>query len=95
MGEPMIRVIDEYCVFFNEGCVFHKVGGEEGDSYRYKPVQCALFPLTKDEGTDEWYIRQWGQFGEQWDLFCLNPKQTKRKAVEALADEIKLAETLV
>src|SRR5277367_1930556 len=26
MGEPMLRVLDGWCVFFNQGCVLHKVG---------------------------------------------------------------------
>src|SRR5262245_47350287 len=32
---PMLRVVDGWCVFFNQGCVFHKVGAAEGDPYRY------------------------------------------------------------
>jgi hypothetical protein len=80
--------------FFNKGCVLHKIGGEDGDSYQYKPVQCALFPLDKDVDTDEWYVRQWGYKDEEWDLFCLNPKQSKRPAVDALAAEIELAERI-
>ena len=94
LGEPMLRVIDEFCVFFNEGCVFHKVGAVEGKAYMYKPVQCALFPLEHDSKKDEWFVRQWGVKDEQWDLFCLNPKQTERKAVDALAEEIELAASL-
>jgi Fe-S-cluster containining protein len=94
LGQPMVRVIDEYCVFFNEGCVLHKIGAEDGKAYQYKPVQCALFPLEKDEATDEWFIRQWNMEGEQWDLFCLNPKNSKKKAVKTLAEEIELAASL-
>ncbi|QVL32803.1 DUF3109 family protein [Telmatocola sphagniphila] len=92
LGAPMLRVIEEYCVFFNKGCVLHKIGAQDGAAYQYKPIQCALFPLTKDEDTNEWYIRQWGYGGEQWDLFCLNPKESKKKAVVTLAEEIALAE---
>src|SRR6516225_10246080 len=36
-GQPMLRVVGGWCVFFNQGCVLHKVGAEEGEKYRYKP----------------------------------------------------------
>jgi len=92
LGLPMLRVEGGWCVFFNEGCVLHKVGAIDGDSYQYKPSQCALFPLERnDDG--EWYVRQWDYNGEQWDLFCLNPNNSKVKAVDALASEIALAQT--
>src|SRR5262245_28164413 len=65
-GLPMFRVVDGWCVFFNKGCVLHKVGAAEGDKYRYKPAMCALFPLAKDEN-DRWYVRQHGYKDEQWD----------------------------
>jgi Fe-S-cluster containining protein len=93
LGRPMVRVVDSWCVFFNKGCVLHTIGAEDGESYQYKPVQCAMFPLEKDVDTGNWYIRQWDQFNEDWDLFCLNPKNTKKKAAESLAAEIALAET--
>lgn len=89
-GKPMVRVADGWCVFFNRGCVLHVIGAEDGESYRYKPVQCALFPLDKNE-TGDWYVRQWDYEDEQWDLFCLNPQQSKRRAAESLAAEIELA----
>lgn len=90
LGQPMVRVADGWCVFFNAGCVLHQVGAEDGDPFRYKPTQCALFPLDQeDDGT--WYVRQWGYRGEKWNLFCLNPKQSDRPAVESLAGEIALA----
>ena len=90
LGQPMVRVAEQWCVFFNKGCVLHGIGAEYGDALQYKPVQCALFPLEPgDDGT--WYVRQWELEGEQWDLFCMNPKNTKRKAVEALAPELELA----
>lgn len=92
LGQPMLRVTDGWCVFFNGGCVLHQVGAEDGDPYQYKPSQCALFPMERDEKTGEWYVRQWGYRGEQWDLFCLNPKASDRPAVESLAGEIALAE---
>jgi Fe-S-cluster containining protein len=94
LKQPMVRVVDQYCVFFNEGCTLHKVGAEDGAAYQYKPVQCALFPLEPTGQPGEYYVRQWNYEGEQWDLFCLNPKESKRKAVDSLAEEIKLAETL-
>lgn len=89
IGQPMLRVAGGWCVLFNGGCVLHKIGAEDGDPYQYKPTQCALFPLEKGEGG--WYVRQWGYEGEQWDLFCLNPKQSDRPAVESLAGELALA----
>lgn len=89
LGNPMVRVVGGWCVFFNAGCVLHKIGAEDGDAYQYKPTQCALFPLEK--GDDGWYVRQWGHEGEQWDLFCLNPKESKRPAVESLGPELALA----
>lgn len=90
LGHPMVRVVNEWCVFFNAGCVLHKVGSEDGDPYQYKPVQCALFPVEQDDD-GSWFVRQWGHRGEQWDLFCLNPKESKRKAVDSLAGELALA----
>ena len=92
IGQPMVRVSGGWCVFFNAGCVLHKIGAEDGDPYQYKPTQCALFPLEK--GDTGWYVRQHGYEGEKWDLFCLNPKESPRPAVEALARELELAAKL-
>ena len=88
-GLPMLRVVDGWCVFFNEGCVLHKVGAAEGDKYRYKPAPCARsrWPPTRTT----WYVRQWGYEGEDWDVFCLNPQASPVPAAESLADEIALA----
>ena len=91
VGQPMLRVSGGWCVFFNEGCVLHQVGAEDGDSYQYKPIQCALFPVEHDDD-GSWYVRQKGHRGEQWDLFCLNPKQSPKPAAETLAAEIALAQ---
>ena len=92
LGRPMVRVSQSWCVFFNKGCVLHAIGAEDGNPLGYKPVQCALFPLEKDTVDGTWFIRQWNYRDEDWnDLFCLNPKNTKRKAVESLAGEIALA----
>ncbi len=90
-GQPVPRVADGWCVFFNQGCVLHKVGAEEGDKYRYKPAACALFPLARNE-KDEWYVRQWGYEDEKWDLFCLDPQATSKPAAESLEEEIRLAQ---
>jgi hypothetical protein len=90
LGNPMLRVEGGWCVLFNGGCVLHTIGAEDGDPYRYKPTQCALFPLERGDG-DSWYVRQWGYEGERWDLFCLNPRQSDRPAVEGLAPELALA----
>jgi Fe-S-cluster containining protein len=90
-GEPMLRVVDGWCVFFNRGCVLHRVGAEEGDKYRYKPILCALFPLSVDE-KGQWYVRQHDYKGEVWDLFCLAPDASPRLAGETLQEEIAIAE---
>ena len=89
-GLPMLRVVDGWCIFFHQGCVLHKVGAQEGDKYRYKPAPCALFPLAKND-KDEWYVRQKGVEGEQWDLFCLDPKASPLPAAESLQEEMRLA----
>jgi hypothetical protein len=90
LGERMIRNADGWCVFFNQGCVLHRVGEAEGDKFRYKPAVCALFPIQQDEN-DRWYVRQHGYKRERWDLFCLDPKNTTVRAAESLSAEIALA----
>ncbi len=90
-GMPMLRVVGSWCIFFNEGCVLHKVGAVEGDRFRYKPAPCSLFPLEHDDH-GKWYVRQHGYKGEQWDLFCLAPAQSPVPAAESLAGEIAFAE---
>lgn len=90
LGEPMMRVVGGWCIFYNGGCTLHKVGAEEGDKYRYKPVLCALFPLGKDEN-DRWFVRQHGYKGEEWDVFCLAPDASSRPAAETLQEEIAIA----
>ena len=91
-GLPMLRVLGGWCVFFNQGCVLHKVGADEGDKYRYKPVCCSLFPLARND-KDEWYIRQVGYENEEWKLFCLDPNVTTRPAAQSLEEEMRLAQT--
>jgi hypothetical protein len=91
-GSPMLRVVGGWCVFFNEGCVLHKVGMQEGDKFRYKPAPCSLFPLEHDDH-GSWYVRQHGYRGEQWtDLFCLAPDNTTKKASATLGEEIAFAQ---
>lgn len=90
-GLPTLAVEDGWCVFFNQGCVLHKVGAEEGDRFRYKPWRCAVFPLERDRKRGTWHVRQWGHKGEAWDLFCLNPTESPRTAAETLAGEVELA----
>ena len=89
-GQPMLRVVGSWCVFFNRGCVLHRAGAAEGDKFRYKPAVCALFPVARDE-QDRWYIRQKGYKGEIWDLFCLDPQASNVRAVDASREEIALA----
>ena len=76
LGERMARHAGGWCVFFNQGCVLHKVGAAEGDKLLYKPAVCALFPIQQDEH-DRWYVRQKGYKREKWDLFCLDPCKRK------------------
>lgn len=92
LGPPMLRVAAGWCVFFNQGCLLHKVGAAEGNVNAYKPAACALFPLQKNEH-DEWYVRQWGTQDETWNLFCLNPRQSTKPAAESLRSEIALAKS--
>ena len=89
LGLPTMALSGGWCIFANEGCVLQKVGTPEGDKWKYKPRYCVLFPVTHDgEGTD-WYIRQKGYQGEEWDLYCLErtPKE-KTPASESLKDEL-------
>lgn len=92
-GMPMLRVVDGWCIFFEQGCVLHKIGAAEGDKFRYKPAPCSLFPLEQD-AQDRWYVRQHGYKGEQWDLFCLAPGFSKMPAAETLVEELAFAERL-
>jgi hypothetical protein len=92
-GHPVARVAKGWCVFFNQGCVLHQIGVAEGDKLRYKPAVCALFPLDRDE-RNRWYVRQWGYYGEAWNLFCLNPAASARPAAQSLREEISFAERL-
>jgi hypothetical protein len=89
-GQPVARVVEGWCIFFNQGCVLHKLGAAEGDKLRYKPVVCALFPLDRDRH-DRWYVRQRGFEGEIWDLFCLDPTPGTPPASESLRDEMAVA----
>lgn len=90
-GLPLVPVQGGWCIFFNEGCVLHKLGAQEGDAYQYKPIQCALFPLLWDDHGN-WYVRQKGYMNETWsDLFCLDPKQSNRRAIDTLQAEIAIA----
>ena len=89
----MMRVAAGWCVFFYQGCVLHRAGGQEGDPFLYKPAICALFPLDKDR-RGRWYVRQRGFQGEVWDLFCLSPQSSTPPAAESLAREMQLAKDL-
>jgi Fe-S-cluster containining protein len=93
-GNPKLTIVDEWCVFFNRGCVLHKLGAEEGNTYAYKPSACTMFPLEQN-AHGEWYVRQWGVENEEWDLFCLNPANSPRPAAETLDREIAYVADLV
>jgi hypothetical protein len=91
LGQRVMRVARDWCVFFNQGCVLHQIGAAEGDKYRYKPAVCALFPIQQNEH-DQWYIRQKGFQKERWNLFCLDPSNSAVRARDSLHDEIALAQ---
>ncbi|MGH7469000.1 MAG: DUF3109 family protein [Longimicrobiales bacterium] len=93
LGQRVMRVAADWCVFFNDGCVLHRVGEQEGDKFRYKPAVCALFPIQVDEN-DEWYVRQKGYKKEKWDLFCLDAERCTLPAADTLQEELALAQHL-
>jgi len=90
-GQPSARVVDGWCVFFNDGCVLHRLGAAEGDAFRYKPSTCATFPLERD-ARGRWYVRQKDYRGEIWDLACLDPQTSPVRATESLQAEIALVQ---
>ncbi len=87
-GLPTLKVSKGWCAFFNEGCVLHKVGAEEGDRFSYNPWRCVLFPLARDKRAGDWHVRQHGERGEAWDLFCLNPKESEKTADQTIGGEL-------
>lgn len=89
-GMAMMRVTKGWCVFFNQGCVLHKIGLMDGDPFLYKPAPCALFPLETD-WQGRWYVRQHGFKRETLDLFCLSPRNSTKPATTTLKAEIALA----
>lgn len=91
LGHPVVRNVADWCIFFNEGCVLHRLGESEGDRYRYKPAVCSLFPIQSD-GDGNWFVRQHGYKNEKWDLFCLDPQNSSRPAAETLRSELSLAQ---
>ena len=91
LGHPTVRNAAGWCVFFNEGCVLHKLGESEGDRFRYKPAVCSLFPIQSDDDGN-WYVRQHGYKDEKWDLFCLDPQNSSVPAAESLREELALAQ---
>lgn len=92
-GLPALAVSNGWCVFFNEGCVLHKVGALEGDKWKYKPWRCIAFPLERS-AKGRWHVRQWAVKGEAWDVFCLNPEESPKPAKDTLAEEIQFARDL-
>jgi hypothetical protein len=91
-GLPTLKVSKGWCVFFNEGCVLHQVGATEGDRFKYKPWRCVAFPLARDKKSGEWSVRQRGERGEAWDLFCLNPAESPKSAATTLQTEVAWVE---
>lgn len=91
-GRRTLAVVDGWCVFFHDGCVLHKVGAAEGQRFAYKPWHCVAFPLEKDAVSGEWYVRQHGYRGEGWDLFCIDPAESRKRAMTTLAAEVEFAQ---
>lgn len=86
-GHRTIAVDGGWCVFENGGCTLQKLGMAEGEPWRLKPLACVKFPLDKTrDGT--WFVRQHGERGEAWDLFCLDPGADPTPARESLEDEM-------
>lgn len=92
-GLPMLAVVDGWCVFYNDGCALHALGAAEGEPFRYKPWRCAVFPLDRTSAGD-WFVRQQGERGEAWDLFCLAPAESPRLAHDTMSAEWQLAAAL-
>jgi hypothetical protein len=90
---PTLAVKDRACVFYNEGCVLHAIGADEGDTTKYKPATCVLFPIdSAPKGGYE--VRQWGRKGEKWNLFCLDPTASGKMARDTLRAELAFLERL-
>ena len=60
------------------------------DTYDAKTHRSFFKTVEKNEN-GEWYVRQHGYDGEEWDLFCLAGKPETPLAVSTLALEIDLA----
>ena len=92
-GLHVLAVAKGWCVFANEGCVLHKVGASEGDRWKYKPWRCIAFPLERSP-KGRWHVRQWKLKREAWDLFCLNPRESPKRASTTLRAEVAFAREL-
>lgn len=92
-GRRCVRVVERWCLFFNQGCVLHRLGLEDGAAYRYKPWRCVTFPLNFERG-EGWYVRQHGHRDEAWDLFCLDPAASEAAARDSLQGELAFAGSL-
>src|SRR5260370_26035687 len=49
LGLPMLRVVNGWGIFFNQGGALHKGGAAHGRQDRYKPAPSAVFPLARGE----------------------------------------------
>ena len=95
-GMRMLAVAEKWCVFHNEGCTLHRLGGAEGDTTKYKPSTCTLFPLDRSEKDETvHFVRQWGYQGEAWDLPCLDPKASDARPEDSLRFEMEYAARLM
>lgn len=89
-GARMLRVVRGWCVFFNQGCVLQKVGEARRSKFAYKPYVCILFPLDVDRHGN-WFVRQKGYSGEDWELSCLTPGANTPLAIDTLREELAVA----
>jgi hypothetical protein len=89
-GHGTLRVVRGWCIFFNKGCALQRIGEARGSKFAYQPLICAVFPLARSRD-GSWYVRQKGNEGETWDLFCLAPGAETPRALETLKEEIALA----
>jgi hypothetical protein len=92
-GLHTLAVSEGWCVFENGGCVLHKVGAEEGETFRYKPWRCVAFPIEVPPSGAP-FVRQHGLHGEAWDIFCLSPDESPKVAKDTIATEAKFVAEL-
>lgn len=94
-GHPTLRTINySLCVFFNKGCVLHKLGALEGDPFLYKPVRCILFPIGRNDDGSYGLVRKPAEADP--DLFpCLTQAEGSDKTTsQSLKAEFAMIEQI-